>query len=216
MPPAPTVVDLGRAGYAETRTRMFQLADRVRKREVRGQVLLVEHDPVYTAGRATPAAELFDGVIQVERGGRLTYHGPGQLVVYPVLPLPERDARAWLRRLERLGVAVCAALGLTAAASADGTGVFVGRRKVISIGVAIRHWVSTHGLAINVDMDLTPFTRIRPCGLDPERMSDLSREAGRKLALARVADAVRAQLDLLVSPAAARFQGASASAAEAP
>ena len=132
MPTAPEVTDLGRAGYAETHARMLRLAEQVRKREVAGKVLLVEHEPVFTAGRATPDDEITDGVVRVERGGKLTYHGPGQLVVYPVLRLEDRDVRAWLRRLEQLGMAVCAEFGLTGVPSLDGTGVFVAGRKVVS------------------------------------------------------------------------------------
>lgn len=193
----PEVLDLGREGFAATHARMLRHADAVCKGELPGMVLLVEHDPVYTAGRATPAREITDGVVPVERGGRITYHGPGQLVVYPIVRLPARDVRAWLRSLEQLGVAVCAAFGVDARPSVDGTGVFAGGRKLASIGVAIRRWINLHGIAINVDMDLRAFRRIRPCGLDPEVMSDLSRAAGRRIALAEVAAAVRAHLHLL-------------------
>jgi len=198
--PAPEVVDLGREAHAVTHQRMLTHAQELRKRELPGWVLLVEHDPVYTAGRATPAADLTDDMVQIERGGQITYHGPGQLVVYPILRLPQRDVRAWLRSLEDLGVAVCAACGLAAAASVDGTGVFVGEQKVISIGVAIRHWINMHGLAINVDLDLAPFARIRPCGLNPDTLTDLTRLSGRAVSLAEVKRAVRQQLHRLWSP----------------
>ncbi len=201
--PAPAVVDLGRAGYAATRGRMLALAERVRRGEVPGEIWLVEHEPVYTAGRATPRDELHAGIVPVERGGRITYHGPGQLVVYPVLPVPGRDVRGWLRRLERLGVAVCADFGIAATSAADGTGVFVGSAKVVSIGVAIKHWVSVHGLAINVAMELTAFARVRPCGLDPSRMTDLSRAAGRAIDLDAVKEAVRRHVHVLETVAEA-------------
>jgi lipoyl(octanoyl) transferase len=111
--------------------------------------------------------------------------------------LPRPDVRWWLRALERFGVAVCAEFGLDAVPSADGTGVFVGARKVASIGVAIRRWVNLHGIAVNVDMDLAPFQHIRPCGLDPERMSDLSRECGRCITLDEAKAAAWKALPLL-------------------
>lgn len=168
-----------------------------------GRVLLVEHDPVFTAGRATPAEDLRPGMVEVERGGRITYHGPGQLVVYPVLRLPRRDVRDWLRRLERLGVEVASSFGLSATPSVDGTGVFVGRRKFASIGVAVRHWINLHGIAINVAMDLAPFHTVRPCGLAPEVMTDLSTAAGRPIGMAAARLAVRAAVSVLVTPTAA-------------
>ena len=197
MSPDPEVVDLGRAPFAATHERMLRIVDAVRKREVEGKVLLVEHEPVYTAGRGTRPPDLLPDMVAVERGGQITYHGPGQLVVYPVVRLASRDVLAWLRSLERFGIAVCGAFGLTASASDDGTGVFVDGKKVISIGVAIRHWISLHGLAINVDMDLAAFHRIRPCGLDPAVMTDLSRLAGRRIALAEVAEVVRRHVPML-------------------
>jgi len=197
----PEVLDLGRAPFAPTHARMLQIADAVRKRELPGMTLLVEHDPVYTAGRATDADDITDDIIPVERGGKITYHGPGQLVVYPVVRLPRRDVRDWLRRLEQLGVAVCEAFGLEATPSVDGTGVFVGDRKVVSIGVAVRHWINLHGLSINVDMDLDAFRQIRPCGLDPSVMSDLSSLTGRAIPITEVAAAVTDLLGALLDDA---------------
>ncbi len=193
----PRVVDAGRVPFAAAHAQMLALAEQVRA-GAPGEVLLLEHDPVYTAGRATPPDELRDGIVPIERGGRITYHGPGQLVVYPIVPLPRRDLRAWLRAIERFGVAVCAQLGLQSEAGTDGTGVFVQGRKVASIGVAVRHWVNLHGIAFNAAMDLTPFFAIRPCGLAPEKISDLSREAGRDISLDEVKAAVRAELFLLL------------------
>lgn len=192
------IEDLGRRPFAEVHAEMLALAASIRAGRSRGKVLLVEHQPVYTAGRATPPDEIGDGVVPIERGGRITWHGPGQLVVYPIVPLPRRDVRAWLRALETFGVDVCARFGLEAEPSVDGTGVFVERRKVASIGVAIRGWTNLHGIAINVAMDLAAFHRIRPCGLDPEVMSDLSRCAGRPVSLDDAKVAARACLPALL------------------
>lgn len=187
------IEDLGRRPFAETLAHMRELHAAVRAGDDPGRILLVEHDSVYTAGRATPPHELLPHVVPIERGGKITWHGPGQLVVYPIVPLPRRDVRDWLRRVESFGVAVCAEFGLAAEPSVDGTGVFVGGRKVASIGVAIKHWINLHGIAINVAVDPEVWQRVRPCGLSPEIMSDLSTVAGRPidLAAARAAAARR-------------------------
>ena len=121
-------------------------------------------------------------------------------MIYPVVRLPKRDVRDWLKRLEAFGVAVCGAFGLGAEASVDGTGVFVGGRKVASIGVAIRHWISFHGIAINAAVDRTPWFKVRPCGLDPEIMADLSTVLGRPVALEELAAAARSALPDLLRP----------------
>jgi lipoyl(octanoyl) transferase len=193
------IEDLGRQPFAPVLVRMRQLHSAVHREAAPGCILMVEHDPVYTAGRATPPEQLADGIVPVERGGQVTYHGPGQLVVYPIVRLPRRDVRDWLRRLEAFGVAVCAELGLSAVASVDGTGVFVGGKKVASIGVAVQHWISLHGIAINVAMDLAPWHRVRPCGLPPTIMTDLSTAAGRPIALADARAAVRRQVFVLTA-----------------
>jgi lipoyl(octanoyl) transferase len=195
----PEVEDLGRAAYAPVLQRMRALHARVAAGQEPGRVWLVEHEPVYTAGRATPKAELGPHVVEIERGGKVTFHGPGQLVVYPIVRLPRRDVRDWLRRLEALGVAVCAAFGLDAIASADGTGVFVGGRKLASIGVSIRQWTNLHGIAINVAMDPGVWARVRPCGRDPETMSDLSTACGRTIALDTVKAVVGERVFLLTA-----------------
>ena len=148
---SPQIVDLGRREYAPVLAEMRSLHERVRSGEP-GRILLVEHERVYTAGRATPADQLGPHVVPIERGGQITHHGPGQLVVYPIIRLPRRDVRDWLRRLEAFGTAICRAFGLAAEPSVDGTGVFVGNRKVASIGVSIKQWVNLHGIGINVQM----------------------------------------------------------------
>ena len=195
--------DLGCCQFASVHAQMLELAEAVRKGQSRGEIWLLEHHPVFTAGRATPQADLRDDIVAIERGGQITYHGPGQLVVYPIIPLPRRDVRAWLQALEQYGVAICAGLGLLAEAGTDGTGVFVAGKKIASIGVAIRHWVNLHGIALNVAMDLTPFAQVRPCGKDPGLMSDLSRVAGRAITIEEVKQHARREVFLLTGPAPA-------------
>lgn len=199
----PEIEDLGRAAYAPVLARMRALHGQVAAGTAAGRVLLVEHEPVYTAGRATPPAELGANVVTIERGGKVTYHGPGQLVVYPIVHLPKRDVRDWLRRLEAFGVEVCASFGVPAVASADGTGVFAGDKKLASIGVAIKQWTNLHGIAINVAMPTTAWLAVRPCGRAPETMSDLSTACGRTVGMDEVRAAVRARVSLFAADGAA-------------
>jgi lipoyl(octanoyl) transferase len=195
----PEIEDLGHAPFAAVHEAMRALHARVHAGTDAGRTWLVEHDPVYTAGRATPPAELTADVVPIERGGKVTFHGPGQLVVYPIVRLPRRDVRDWLRRLERFGVAICEALGARAEPSVDGTGVFIGKRKVASIGVAVKHWINLHGISINVAMDLAAWHRVRPCGLSPDVMSDLSRELQRPIDLESVKAIARGAIARLVT-----------------
>ena len=202
------VVDLGRRAYGPVHEAMRTTHREVAKGERNGVVWLVEHDPVFTAGRATDDADIRQaGAQAIERGGRITYHGPGQLVVYPVVRLPRRDVRAWLKGLEAFGCGLCAHFGLDAEPSVDGTGVFVDGRKVGSIGVAISRWTNLHGLSLNLDMDLEPFHRVRPCGLDPEIMSDLSRALGRSVGWDEAVEAALAGLPALLDGAATLRDG---------
>jgi len=197
------VRELGLVPFPAAWAAMRDLAERV-ARGCDGEVWLLEHAPVYTAGRAATADEAEAArAVRIERGGRLTYHGPGQLVVYPIVRLPERDVGAWLRRLEHFGSAMCAAFGLRAQETKAGTGVFVGGRKLASIGVAVRRWVNLHGIAVNVDLDLAPFYAVRPCGLAPDTMSDLTRATGRTVAMVEAIAAARASLPLLLATGAA-------------
>jgi len=172
-----------------------------------GRVLFVEHEPVYTAGRATPPGELRPGIVPIERGGKITFHGPGQLVVYPIVRLPQRDVRDWLRRLEAFGMRIAAALGLAAEPSVDGTGVFVAGRKFASIGVHVKHWINLHGIAINVAMDLEAWQAVRPCGLSPDVMTDLAQACGRPVTMAEAVAAAAAAVSVLTAPTAPGTNG---------
>ncbi|MFM1872686.1 MAG: octanoyl-(acyl carrier protein)--protein octanoyltransferase [Planctomycetota bacterium] len=189
--------DLGRQPYEATLVRMRERLAAVARGEAPGAVWLVEHDPVYTAGRATPASDLRPGIVPIERGGKITYHGPGQLTVYPIVRLPKRDLRDWLRRIEAFGVAVAAAFGIDAVPSVDGTGVFAAGKKFASIGVAVKQWTNLHGIGINVAMDLAPWHAVRPCGLSSDIMTDLSRAAGRPIAMQEAVAAAKAAVSVL-------------------
>lgn len=177
---------------------MLALLEKVHHGDSSGEVWLLEHEPVYTAGRATPPEEITEEVLPIERGGKVTFHGPGQLVIYPIIPLPHRDVRRWLRSLEQFGMAICQHFGLEAHPAPDATGVFTGPRKLASIGVHIKHWINLHGIAVNVDMDLAFFDPIRPCGREPDIMSDLSRELSRRVPMEEAKQAARLALPALL------------------
>jgi lipoyl(octanoyl) transferase len=168
-------------------------------------LLLLEHPPVYTRGRRSTAAELPMGVewyelqgIEVrdtDRGGRVTYHGPGQLVAYPIVSLRPYgdDVHAYVRGLERVAISTLAANGVEAGTIEGLTGIWAGERKIGSIGVHVSRGVTTHGLAINVNNDLQPFEWIVPCGIDDCRVTSVSRELGAEQDLGAFADALAAR-----------------------
>jgi len=174
----------------------------------RDVILLLEHHPVYTIGRLrdqsslrNPSALPFP-VYETNRGGQATYHGPGQLVGYPILDLNPRgrDLHKHLRNLEEVLIRACATFGVIAARRENMTGVWVENRKLASIGVGVRKWISMHGFAINItDECLPPFFAITPCGLDGVRMTSLSAEAGRPITVAEAASVVEQELRQLLS-----------------
>jgi lipoyl(octanoyl) transferase len=159
---------------------------------------------VYTAGKRTEAWERpFDGtpVVDVDRGGKITWHGPGQLVGYPIVRLPNpRDVVAHVRRLESVLIDVCAARGLTAGRVEGRSGVWVPAddrgpdRKVAAIGIRVAQGVAMHGFSLNCDPDLTAFERIVPCGIPDAGVTSLSRELGRPVTTADVIDLVEERL----------------------
>ena len=169
-------------------------------------LLLLEHPPTYTRGRRSTPTHLPMGedwyraqgieIFDTDRGGQVTYHGPGQLVGYPIVSLRPYgdDVHDYIRRMERVVVAVLASYGVEAGAVEGLTGVWTReRRKIASIGVHVSRGVTTHGFALNVNNDLQPFEWIVPCGIDHCSMSSLARELGRELDLAEVADRVEAE-----------------------
>jgi lipoyl(octanoyl) transferase len=172
-------------------------------------VLLLEHQPVYTAGRRTePLERPVDGtpVIDVDRGGKITWHGPGQLVGYPILKLPNPlDVVAHVRRIEAMLIDVCADVGVATAQVPGRSGVWVpgeGRgvdRKIAAIGIRVSQGVTMHGFALNCDCDLEWFDRIVPCGIRDAEVTTLSRELGRDVTVAEILPIVERHLDRLVA-----------------
>jgi lipoyl(octanoyl) transferase len=176
--------------------------------QVGGVVWLGQHASVYTAGRRTePWERPLDGtpVIDVDRGGKITWHGPGQLVGYPILRLPEPiDVVAHVRRIEALLIDVCAQLGVTGDRVPGRSGVWIPAdmrgpdRKIAAIGIRVARGVTMHGFALNVDADLGAFDRIVPCGIRDASVTSLARELGRDITVTTVLELVVPRLgDLL-------------------
>jgi lipoyl(octanoyl) transferase len=202
-----TGLDIVRAGLVEY-TEAWAEQQRLHAARVAGTgpdtILLLEHPDVYTAGKRTEAWERpFDGtpVVDVDRGGKITWHGPGQLVGYPIVRLPNpRDVVAHVRRLESVLIDVCAARGLTAGRVEGRSGVWVPAddrgpdRKVAAIGIRVAQGVAMHGFSLNCDPDLTAFERIVPCGIPDAGVTSLSRELGRPVTTADVIDLVEERL----------------------
>ena len=193
-------LDLGRAAYEPTLRLQERLRDDVKAdTDERAYLILVEHDPpVITLGRGARAAHVTasrrrlarEGVEVHEsaRGGDVTYHGPGQLVGYPILRLDlhGRDVHRYLRDLEEVLIRVLARLGVEGTRAEGLTGVWVGPEKVAAIGVAISRWVTWHGVAVNVDTNLDHFGLIVPCGIPGRGVTSLSRLLGRPMTVAEV------------------------------
>lgn len=165
---------------------------RILAQEQPESILLLEHEPVYTIGRQRDQSSLLQAgnsgiaVFETNRGGQATYHGPGQLVGYPILDLTQRgkDLHEHLRLIEQALIQGCAEFGVNASRREGMTGVWVEDRKLASIGVGVRKWISMHGFAINITKQcLPPFLAITPCGLDGVSMTCLANEAGKDISV---------------------------------
>lgn len=190
---------LGRMNYADALALQERLvSERLSAIPNRDVLLLLEHDPVYTIGRTPDRSSLRDAahlphpVAQINRGGKATYHGPGQLVGYPILDLRGRgqDLHRYLRALEEILIQTCRVVGVAAQRREGLTGVWVENRKLASIGVGLRNWITMHGFALNVCGDLSPFEAITPCGIAGVEMTSLARELHAEVSVKTVADLV--------------------------
>jgi len=190
---------LGRMAFADALALQERLvAERRTNHSLGDEMLLLEHDPVYTIGR-TPdqtslrgAAHLPHPLFPINRGGQATYHGPGQLMGYPIIDLRNcgQDLHRYLRWLEDLLVETLVETGISATTRAGLTGVWVGNRKIASIGVGVRHWITMHGFALNVCGDLSPFNQIVPCGITNVAMTSIEKETGVPHSVAEIATRV--------------------------
>jgi lipoyl(octanoyl) transferase len=172
-------------------------------------LFLLEHAPVYTIGRTRDTSSLRNPgqlpfpVIEINRGGQATYHGPGQLVAYPIVDLRPRgkDLHVYLRVLEEAIIRTCGDFGVAAGRRDGLTGVWVAGRKLASLGVGVRKWVAMHGLACNITAEsLPPFLAITPCGIQGVSMTCLANEAGRPVSVAEAGAALAAHLLELLAP----------------
>jgi lipoyl(octanoyl) transferase len=204
-----TVVRAGLVDYRVAWDEQRRLHEQVAAGEQPGTVLLLEHPSVYTAGKRTgPLDRPVDGtpVVDVDRGGKITWHGPGQLVGYPILRLPDPvDVVAYVRRVERMLIEVCAEVGLATGRIDGRSGVWVAAddrgpdRKVAAIGIRVARGVTLHGFALNCDCDLAYFDRIVPCGIRDAGVTSLSAELGRDVTVAEVIPLVESRLDGLLA-----------------
>ena len=203
-------LDAGLVPYGEALELQRTLAAAVSERAIPETIVLLEHPPVVTTGRRTELEKelhIPEGadveLVETDRGGKSTYHAPGQLVCYPILDLTRhgKDVKRYVRDLERAIVQALAAFGLVATTIEGLTGVWMppagssGPRKIASIGVRVSRWVTTHGYALNVDLDPAPFTEwITACGLDDAEFTTMARELGRPITVEEVKPAALAAL----------------------
>ncbi len=192
------VVDWGRREYLPALEAMRALVRDRRAGRIPDTLFLVEHPPVVTVGvQGDDGSAAASGlpVVPVERGGHATYHGPGQQVGYPIVDLSARgsDVRRFVHELEEIAIRTVGSFGVRARHVEGRRGVWVdGERKIASVGVAVDHWVTFHGFALNVNVDLSEFQRLRPCGFDGSVMTSLARELGRPVSLVDVRPALLA------------------------
>ena len=199
---------MGRIDYLSAWDEQRRVHDEVVAGTAPGTVLLLEHESVYTAGKRTePADRPIDGtpVVDVDRGGKLTWHGPGQLVGYPILRLPDPvDVVAYVRRTEQLLIDVCAELGVVAGRVEGRSGAWVRAddrgpdRKIAAIGIRVARGVTQHGFALNCDCDLSAYDRFVPCGIRDAGVTSLTAELGRPVTVAEVLPVVESRLHTLL------------------
>src|SRR5258708_34665401 len=190
---------LGRINFADALALQEDIVARKREEPAAAdEILLLEHEPVYTIGR-TPdkssllgAAHLPYPVFSINRGGQATYHGPGQLMGYPIIDLRRcgQDLHRYLRWLEQLLIELLAHYGIAASRRESLTGVWVDQRKIASIGVGVRHWITMHGFALNVCGDLSPFNHIIPCGINDVAMTSMEKETRARFFVGEIAASV--------------------------
>ncbi|MBP6782355.1 MAG: lipoyl(octanoyl) transferase LipB [Verrucomicrobiales bacterium] len=180
---------LGTIAYPDGLALQNELVEQRHQGLIDDTILLLEHEPVYTIGRTRDRSSLRDPedlphpVYEINRGGQATYHGPGQLVGYFILDLNQygRDLHVYLRQIESLLIDFAAGFGIDAARREGLTGVWVGNRKLASIGVGVRKWVSMHGFGLNISSDLSGYEAITPCGLSDVTMTSLATESHREI-----------------------------------
>ena len=183
------LVDLGTMEYGEALEIQREMAAKRARGELPDSLILVEHPHVITLGRKTTPANFKPQdipVFQVERGGDATYHGPGQLVGYPIVELADHDVRRHVRSIEEAIIRTVRGYGIAGERVEGHPGIWVEGKKLASIGVAVTDWVTYHGFALNVNTDLAYFELISPCGLDPSTMTSAKKLKGRSFLMDEV------------------------------
>ncbi len=213
--PAPVVVlDWGRTRYEAAWRSQDELVAKRISGELGDTLVFTEHEPVYTVGLRSGAADNVvwssdhlarEGieVVKTNRGGDITYHGPGQIVGYPIVDLsPRKDLHEYLRLLEQVMINTVGTLGLAASRREGKTGIWLGTRKIAAIGVAVRRWVAYHGFALNVNANLAHFQGIVPCGISSTEgtVTSLQAELGREIELTEVKGLLAAEFIRLLPP----------------
>jgi lipoyl(octanoyl) transferase len=190
---------LGRMEFADTLALQEEIVAKKREdRSLGDKLLLLEHEAVYTIGRTPDKSSLLGSahlphpLFAINRGGQATYHGPGQLMGYPIIDLRRcgQDLHRYLRWVEQLLIELLVDYGITASRREFLTGVWVGQRKIASIGVGVRHWITMHGFALNVCGDLSPFNYIIPCGINNVAMTSMEKETGGAFSVLDIARAL--------------------------
>ena len=186
---------LGRVAFADALATQERIVAKKRiDQSLDDELLLLEHEPVYTIGRTPDQSSLRDvahlphPLFPINRGGQATYHGPGQLIGYPIIDLRQwgQDLHRYLRWLEALLMETLAEVGIAATTRPGLTGVWIEGRKIASIGVGVRHWITMHGFALNVCGDLAPFDQIVPCGITNVTMTSIEKETGREFSISEI------------------------------
>ena len=207
----PIFQDWGLIDYESALKKQLELVETVsQEKDHPGFLIFCTHPAVVTTGRQTKPEDIFawnGPVIEVSRGGRATYHGPSQLVVYPILNLKQerngrgtQEIRGYLRALETAIIGTLEHYGVTAAGKStdDDTGVWVGNKKIASLGIAVKKWVTYHGAAINLDEDAAAFQGLNPCGFSSSIMTSLESTTRSKVDRKKFADALLLQLNVLI------------------
>jgi len=190
---------LGRMEFGDALALQEEIVAKKREdRSLDDELLLLEHEAVYTIGRTPDKSSLLGSarlphpLFAINRGGQATYHGPGQLMGYAIIDLCRcgQDLHRYLRWLEQLLIELLSEYGIAASRRESLTGVWVGQRKIASIGVGVRHWITMHGFALNVCGDLSPFTYIIPCGINNVAMTSMGKEIGGAFSVLDIARAL--------------------------
>lgn len=188
------MIDLGRQPFKEVWEYQKELVRQRIENKISDTLILVEHDSVITKGRNTKAGEIFETsfpIFEIERGGKATYHGPGQLVCYPIMNIYYLGIKKYMRLLEEIIINIINHYNILSNIKEGKTGVWVKEKKIASIGIAVKKWISYHGFALNVSTDLSHFSALSPCGFESDVMTSIEKITQQKIALSGVKEKIR-------------------------